>query len=317
VDAASGAPWLQGQRSDGGTSAYNLLLNPAGGSVAIGATSATYKLDVQDASTAASFTAGRYISTANPTGESKTSVRIEKGSGYGAEISGYLSQGVGSGMILSTLNGGTSTERMRINHAGGVSINQTATGLQNSNSIDLNAPGATQTINHSGTAAGWSYLVFGYNGAAIGSIGQSGTTGVTFNTSSDYRLKDDPQPIQSPIDKLLRIKPVNFAWKSNGEREDGFIAHELQEVVPQAVSGEKDAVVERDIEVSPAQPEIRDDEGNVIQQAVAAVIEKQTLPDYQGVDKSHLVPLLTAALQDVALRLAEVEARLAVLEAAA
>ena len=83
----------------------------------------------------------------------------------------------------------------------------------------------------------------------------------------------------------MALKPVNFAWKSTGERVEGFIAHEAQEVVPEAVTGVKDAV---------------DAESN---------------PDYQGIDQSKLVPLLTAALQEALTKIAVLETRLAILEA--
>jgi hypothetical protein len=78
----------------------------------------------------------------------------------------------------------------------------------------------------------------------------------------------------------MDLKPVNFAWKVDGSRVDGFLAHEAQAVVPEAVTGEKDAV---------------DADGN---------------PKYQGIDQSKLVPLLTAALQEALTEIASLKARL-------
>jgi hypothetical protein len=96
-------------------------------------------------------------------------------------------------------------------------------------------------------------------------------------TSSDYRLKDDVQPMQSCADIVKQMNLVNFAWKDSGEREDGFIAHELQALVPVAVRGEKDAVGE---------------DGN---------------EQYQGVDPLKLIPVLTKALQEALERIETLE----------
>jgi len=129
------------------------------------------------------------------------------------------------------------------------------------------------------------FLEFYYNGSTVGTIGHT-TTATSYNTSSDYRLKEDVQPMVGASGRLMALNPVNFAWKVDGSRVDGFIAHEAQEVVPEAVTGEKDAV---------------DDEGN---------------PIYQGIDQSKIVPLLTAALQEALTKIEALEARVAALEGA-
>ena len=85
-------------------------------------------------------------------------------------------------------------------------------------------------------------------------------------------------------DRVLALNPVNFAWKADGSRVDGFLAHEAQAVVPEAVTGSKDAV---------------DAEGN---------------PEYQGIDQSKLVPLLTAALQEALNKITDLETRITALE---
>jgi hypothetical protein len=117
----------------------------------------------------------------------------------------------------------------------------------------------------------------------VGSISITGSA-TAYNTSSDYRLKTDAQPMTGASDRVLSLKPVNFAWIADGTRVDGFLAHEAQEVVPEAVHGTKDAV---------------DADGN---------------PDYQGIDQSKLVPLLTAALQEALTKIADMEIRLSALE---
>ena len=161
----------------------------------------------------------------------------------------------------------------------------------------------------------------------VGSIMRSGTDSVSYNTSSDYRLKEDWQPMEGSIDRLMQLKPCNFAWKADGSRVDGFLAHEAQEVVPEAVHGEKDAVRIQQYEVSPAVyedvviPAELDEEGNEIsperteQKLVSeAVMGEREVPEYQGIDQSKIVPLLTAALQDAVKEIEALKARIEALE---
>jgi len=112
----------------------------------------------------------------------------------------------------------------------------------------------------------------------VGSIVTGGSTTV-FNTSSDYRLKENVQPMQDALGKIAQLNPVTYTWKVDGSAGQGFIAHELQAVVPDCVTGEKDAV---------------DAEGN---------------PQYQGVDTSFLVATLVKAIQELTARVAQLEAQ--------
>jgi hypothetical protein len=98
----------------------------------------------------------------------------------------------------------------------------------------------TQIQHASGTASGASYEVFYYNASPIGSITQNGTTAVAYNTSSDYRLKDNPQPLTNSGAFIDALKPKTWNWKADGSKGVGFIAHEVQEVSPGSVVGEKD-----------------------------------------------------------------------------
>jgi hypothetical protein len=118
----------------------------------------------------------------------------------------------------------------------------------------------------------------------VGSITTNGSA-TTYSTSSDHRLKEDVQPMVGSVDRLMALKPVNFAWKVDGSRVDGFLAHEAQEVVPEAVTGEKDAV------------------------------DKDGKPEYQGIDQSKLLPVVVAALQEALTEIADLKARVAALEA--
>jgi len=138
-------------------------------------------------------------------------------------------------------------------------------------------------FNHSYTGSTKTNVLFLRSGSTVGSI-TDGPSSVSYNTSSDYRLKEDWQPMTGATERIKALNPVNFAWKVDGSRVDGFLAHEAQEVVPEAVTGTKDAV---------------DADGN---------------PEYQGIDQSKLVPLLTAALQEAIAKIETLEQRITTLE---
>jgi hypothetical protein len=147
----------------------------------------------------------------------------------------------------------------------------------NGNSIFAGSGQAVLEVNRSDNDNNTRDMIqFWRNSDNCGTITASNTT-TNYNTSSDYRLKEDWIPMSDSIDRVKALNPVNFAWKSTGLRVDGFLAHEAQEVIPEAVSGAKDAV---------------DDEGN---------------PVYQGIDQSKLVPLLTAALQEAIAKIETLE----------
>lgn len=119
---------------------------------------------------------------------------------------------------------------------------------------------------------------------SIGSIVQAGTSGVKYNTTCDYRLKDDLGPIDDPVGRVMALLPKKLRSKSDLVEFDGFIAHEVDPVAPYAVTGEKDAVYPDDHEFDP---------GGI---------------DPQQLDQMRLVALLTAALQDALTRIAALEA---------
>ena len=120
------------------------------------------------------------------------------------------------------------------------------------------------------------------------------SSATSYNTSSDYRLKENVKPVENALSKLNELKPCNFNFITEPEKEViGFLAHEVQEVIPQAVHGQKDGFRIEEVEVSPAEV---DEEGNVITEAV---IEEKEVPIYQGIDHSKLVPLLVASIQEL------------------
>jgi hypothetical protein len=449
----------------------------AGGNVGIGISSPSYLLSVENSSTAADYYASRLLSVANPSGTSKTHLRLEKGDGYGGTIAGYLEQGVGSGLSLQTINGGTVTERMRITSAGNVGIgisspraplhvqpaggasdnfnvlvsqfrpnivledlSSSATDFQifvDSNAFQIrsgdastdtklaselmridssgnvgigtSSPAANLHVNSASNAVlsvtgnsaaflrtkdtggsvdekHWDLLndngnviwrlvndadnavssiynvvrtgnsvtrqqwYVGTNSEAMridssgnvlvgmtaasstlanigvqlypdgallatrsgnpvlnlnrktsdgtivdfkkdgneeGTISISGGQGVSYNTTSDYRLKENVTEVTGAANRVKALNPVRFNFIAAPDKiVDGFLAHEVSDIVPEAIHGEKDAV---------------DADGN---------------PKYQGIDQSKLVPLLTAALQEALTKIDELEARVAALETA-
>jgi hypothetical protein len=192
----------------------------------------------------------------------------------------------GEALQIGHWSGSSFTHRMSIISSGTVLIGrESSLNTAEDNGIAL-FPSGLVTIARDGTSS-TSHVQFLNNAAVtatvVGSISTSGSA-TAYNTSSDYRLKEDVIDMQDSIERVKALKPVNFAWKLDGTRVDGFLAHEAQEVVPAAVTGAKDAV---------------DEDGQ---------------PDYQGIDQSKLVPLLTKALQEALTKIESLEARVTALE---
>jgi hypothetical protein len=182
------------------------------------------------------------------------------------------------------------TERMRILNDGSILLGTTtqggATGISFSNASDSAAYGKSMYMNspYNGTR---NAISFAYNSA--GGVGQivTGTNSVSYQSGSDYRLKENIAPMTGALATVSQLNPVTFTWKLDGSHGQGFIAHEIQAVVPDCATGEKDAV---------------DADGK---------------PVYQGVDTSFLVATLTAAIQELKSIVDAQAARITALEGAA
>ena len=149
-----------------------------------------------------------------------------------------------------------------------------------------------------GSATTNTYINWINANGTVGSIAATGS-GVAYYTSSDYRLKNTIAPMTGALAKVALLKPVTYKWNADGSDGQGFIAHELQEVVEGCVTGEKDATREEEYEVSPAVPAVVDAEGVETTPAVEAVKGTRTVPSYQGIDTSFLVGTLTCAIQEL------------------
>jgi len=161
------------------------------------------------------------------------------------------------------------TERMRITNCGGVVIGSTLaapTGAENgwwlkvSNDTRAYFSSTTEALAINRYGSSGIMLAFDYAGSGKGNISTNGSS-VSYNTTSDYRLKEDLKEV-SGLDKVSAIKVYDFKWKNSDNRMDGILAHELQQVLPYAVIGEKDA------------------------------------EQMQGVDYSKLVPILVKGMQE-------------------
>jgi hypothetical protein len=163
-------------------------------------------------------------------------------------------------------------ERMRIDTSGNLLVGTTSGVPSGGFNIQPNGFGTGQSvmdIGHiSGTPSGIAFERYIYNNTIIGSITQNGTTAVLYNTTSDYRLKTDATPIQNALTTIEALNPISFNWV-DGRPDDGFLAHELQDVIPNCVTGEKDAVNE------------------------------DGTPKYQQMDSSGVIPFLVKSIQEL------------------
>jgi hypothetical protein len=180
------------------------------------------------------------------------------------------------------------TESMRIDSSGNLLVARTSVVNQGRISVDMlggTNVGLSVVNTNSGNTGNFCNFARS-DTTVIGAIQQNGASAVTYSTSSDYRLKEAIAPMTGALAKVALLKPCTYKWKVDGSDGQGFIAHELQEVVEGCVTGAKDAV---------------DAEGN---------------PQYQGIDTSFLVATLTAAIQELKAIVDTQAARITALEAA-
>ena len=201
----------------------------------------------------------------------------------------------GPGLSFSS----NSSEKMRLTSSGRLLLGKTATSLDtqgveirgdttNSQQSWTGTNDLTKTLVGAGlgTSGNWGSHLFYFNNSStlVGYISHNNSS-TAYNTTSDYRLKENIVDLNGAIDRLKLLKPSRFNFIIDPDRTvDGFIAHEVSDVVPEAIHGEKDAV---------------DAEGN---------------PQYQGIDQGKLVPLLTAALKEAVEKIETLEDRVALLE---
>jgi hypothetical protein len=259
--------------TDGANPAERMRIDSSG-NLLVGGTSASYSV------------AGRGLIEVNGSSESLIAFKIG-GSTTNAvyqynTTANFETNVTGSRYMNWTVNG---SERMRIDSSGNLLVGTTSVldlgkvsilySSTNQNGITLKNSSTTfnqnaiSFRNSSGTEVGYVYTT---------------SSSTTYATSSDYRLKENVVPMTGALAKLSALKPCTYTWKADGSNGQGFIAHELAEVCPEAVVGEKDAV---------------DSDDN---------------PKYQGIDTSFLVATLTAAIQEQQAIINDLKARIETLE---
>jgi len=240
----------------------------ASSNVGVGTGSPTEKLQV----------AGSIRVTSNAANFNTTGGQFDWDGTSGTRISGYVSTGSNI-QFYTNASGGSVAERIRIDSSGNFLFNKTSTAASSSG-ICFQSNDTSQFYRGGDGSA----IQFFRSSTQVGRIDVSGSA-TSYVTSSDYRLKEDVQPMAGALAKVAALKPVTYKWKVDGSSGQGFIAHELAEVCPDAVSGTKDAV---------------DEEGEI---------------KPQGIDTSFLVATLTAAIQEQQAIIESLTARIAALEA--
>jgi len=189
-------------------------------------------------------------------------------------------------MAFSTRGGDVLAERMRIDSSGNVLVGTTSV-LGGINKLCLLYDGSTSGGLLTKTSTNITYTAANFlnsSGTSVGNIVCSATN-TTYATSSDYRLKENVQPMVGSLNTISKLNPVTYDWIADKSKGQGFIAHELQEIVPEAVSGIKDDVNE-DGSIKP-----------------------------QGIDTSFLVATLTCAIQEQQALITDLTTRISALEA--
>ena len=239
-------------------------------------------------------------------------LRVEETSGSYVELeaggsTGYVSTKASHPLVFKP--GGT--ERARVETSGGLLVGRTTSAWDSTTGLALNQGnsgenyvinnGVCMYFNRAGTE-GKTIRFYKQAGTEVGSITTYGAS-TLYTTSSDYRLKENVDYDWDATTRLKQLKPARFNFISDNTNTlvDGFIAHEVSSVVPEAITGTKDAMEDEEYEVTPA---VMDGDTVVTE----AVMGTRSVPDMQGIDQSKLVPLLVKTIQELEARITALEA---------
>jgi hypothetical protein len=290
-----------------------LYVDGANGRVGIGNAAPTTALDVTGTVTAGGLTVDGG-GNLNFYGGTNDAQYIKFGDTDDADVGNIFYYHGNNNMVFTT----NASEAMRIDSSGRLLVNTNGT-LANGASAKLQVYGASalcatfqsdnagqQTLSvwNAGNS-GTRYFVWFESSSgksAVGSITSNGSS-TSYNTTSDYRLKENVVADWDATTRLKQLNPVRFNFIADADTTvNGFLAHEVQDIVPEAISGTKDAMRDEEYEVTPA---VLDEDGNEV---TPAVMGTRSVPDYQGIDQSKLVPLLVKTIQELEARITALEA---------
>tara|TARA_S200000501_G_C20841918_1_gene751995 strand:+ start:1075 stop:2325 length:1251 start_codon:yes stop_codon:yes gene_type:complete len=271
------------------------------GNVGIGTSSADGKLHIETASSGATANTAANELVLEGTGNVGMSYltsttganRIYFGDSDNA-LSGVIKYDHNLDSMLFSSN---ASERMRIDSNGDVMIGSTSTTGTEKLHV-ANTGGGDVSMFRTPNSGSTFIIVFRNANGNVGSI-KTSSSSTSFNTSSDYRLKENVSYTWDATTRLKQLRPCRFNWISDDTDTtlDGFLAHEVSSIVPEAISGTKDATKVQDV---------YDDDGNVT--------GTETVPDYQGIDQSKLVPLLVKTIQEQQAVIEDLQSRVTTLE---
>ena len=293
VDGSATAPALQGSDSNTGLSFASDTVNintggitratvDSAGRIGIGVSDVSDYWEGGDQLVIKDTGTGGCGITIHADTDDESGIFFADGTTGNAKYEGYIQYDHATNeMQLAT----SAVKRMRIDSSGKVLINTASTGNVDNGSTNASYENAGSRSSSRDSTNTRGHLVFYNPNGQVGGINTSGSA-TSFNTSSDYRLKENVTAISDGITRLKTLKPSRFNFKVDKDTTvDGFLAHEVT-AVPEAITGTKDEV------------------------------DSDNKPVYQGIDQSKLVPLLTAALQEAVAKIEVLETKVAALEAA-
>ena len=293
--------------------------------------------------------------------DSVAAIKIGPNASFGHHIYDSATNG---DLVIKREVSGTQTETMRLTRSGGnLLVGRTSSlfgteklHVYNTTNVasfwcDTGSDLGAFFIRHERASGGTTAEMVAFKasgGGTVGSIRSSGSS-TSYNTSSDYRLKENVTADWDATTRLKQLNPVRFNFIADADTTvDGFLAHEVQSVIPEAITGTKDAMRDEEYTVSAATGDIYTPaveatydedgveltaavdevihsadverpeelaEGQLWRETTVAVMGTRSVPDYQGIDQSKLTPLLTKALIEAVEKIEQLEARIAALEA--
>jgi hypothetical protein len=280
LNTAVGAQALDANTTAGNNTAVGyaaLSLNTTGAQNTALGRQALYSNTTASNNTAVGYQAGYYVTT----GSKNTIVGVYNGNQGGLDI-----RTSSNNIVLSDGDGnprfsGDAVGRFYLRHNGAAPSTGTPAAL-NIRRSDVSRIISTQ--NGSSDSLQYHHVFLNTSASVVGTIAVNSSS-TAYNTSSDYRLKENVIDLTGAADRVQQLAPKRFNFIADTDKTvDGFLAHEVADIVPEAITGEKDGV---------------DEDGN---------------PEYQGIDQSKIVPLLTAALQEALTKIDQLETRIEAME---